>query len=485
MKKYFNVSFQYSESVYCANIAHAETAEDVAAHYSKHEWVKITEAQEYEVESAQRKGMPVVECDHIGTAEQTGEAFTISRNERFGSLEVTFEEKPTAAVREALKGLRFRWNGKRGVWYGFADETAVRAAICGERAEQKTEQKTGEKSGTPQEHLRIYWNGIKIDGGSLIKCSYSLDNNVNHAESVTIYARSYGDSLPRDLFEVRNDTDLYTDYFDKDSATLTPSHPLYKYFRYAAEKAKARDDVKYCERLRAELNSGRREPWAGHYETLRQDLARREAFIAEFAKHTDPKQPTAEDLAAIDAARQEAENARREAEHQKELAEREAHMNQRANGRRLIDAETEAHPIADGEPFVVIEWSEHPAFDRYGDGELRLSVTAAENILRTLDEEQNRIRETPTGCGWYYKTSFTVHYADPITGEESTYTGRYDLGDGDGGLIEHIRAFGRWYRTHNPHTGAEIAEPVEDLSEPERLAEYLSTVYTGKEYGAA
>ena len=29
MKKYFNVSFQYSESVYCANIAHAESAEDV------------------------------------------------------------------------------------------------------------------------------------------------------------------------------------------------------------------------------------------------------------------------------------------------------------------------------------------------------------------------------------------------------------------------------------------------------------------------
>ena len=31
MKKYFNVSYQYSESVYCANIAHAESAEAVEA----------------------------------------------------------------------------------------------------------------------------------------------------------------------------------------------------------------------------------------------------------------------------------------------------------------------------------------------------------------------------------------------------------------------------------------------------------------------
>ena len=36
MKKYYKVSFQYSESVYCANIAHAETAADVEAYYSKY-----------------------------------------------------------------------------------------------------------------------------------------------------------------------------------------------------------------------------------------------------------------------------------------------------------------------------------------------------------------------------------------------------------------------------------------------------------------
>ena len=63
MKKYFAVSFKYSESVYCSNIAHAETAEAVAAHYSKYEWVDIREAEAHEVETARRKGMPIVEIE--------------------------------------------------------------------------------------------------------------------------------------------------------------------------------------------------------------------------------------------------------------------------------------------------------------------------------------------------------------------------------------------------------------------------------------
>lgn len=42
--KYFNVSFKYSESVYCSNIARAESAADVEAHYSKYEWFKVSEA---------------------------------------------------------------------------------------------------------------------------------------------------------------------------------------------------------------------------------------------------------------------------------------------------------------------------------------------------------------------------------------------------------------------------------------------------------
>lgn len=55
--------------------------------------------------------------------------YTITRNEAYNSLEISFEGKPAEAVRDALKALRFRWHNKRRVWYGYADEETARAAI--------------------------------------------------------------------------------------------------------------------------------------------------------------------------------------------------------------------------------------------------------------------------------------------------------------------------------------------------------------------
>lgn len=55
--------------------------------------------------------------------------YTINRNEAFKSLEISFDGKPSEAVRDALKALRFRWHGKRRVWYGYTDEETARAAI--------------------------------------------------------------------------------------------------------------------------------------------------------------------------------------------------------------------------------------------------------------------------------------------------------------------------------------------------------------------
>lgn len=74
MKKYFNVTFQYSETVFCANIAHAESAEDVERHYSKkYEWVKVSEANEWDVKDALERGKPVIEVEHIDEPETVEE----------------------------------------------------------------------------------------------------------------------------------------------------------------------------------------------------------------------------------------------------------------------------------------------------------------------------------------------------------------------------------------------------------------------------
>ena len=68
MKKYFVVSFKHSENVYCSNVAHAENAEAVKAHYSKYEWVEIEEAEAYKLDEAKRKRTPIVEIETTETA---------------------------------------------------------------------------------------------------------------------------------------------------------------------------------------------------------------------------------------------------------------------------------------------------------------------------------------------------------------------------------------------------------------------------------
>ena len=61
MKKYYMVSFKWSDTVYCANVAHAESEQVVKDHYSKYEWVNVRECDLKEVNSVKRKGMPIIE----------------------------------------------------------------------------------------------------------------------------------------------------------------------------------------------------------------------------------------------------------------------------------------------------------------------------------------------------------------------------------------------------------------------------------------
>lgn len=81
----------------------------------------------------------------MATAVVEKSPFQILENSRFNSYEVTFEGKPSEAVRNALKALKMRWNPKRLVWYGFATEYQIRSAILkanGEAQEAPAEEAT-------------------------------------------------------------------------------------------------------------------------------------------------------------------------------------------------------------------------------------------------------------------------------------------------------------------------------------------------------
>lgn len=43
--------------------------------------------------------------------------YTITNNSQFNSLEIYFDGKPSSAIRDALKELKFRWHGMKKCWY--------------------------------------------------------------------------------------------------------------------------------------------------------------------------------------------------------------------------------------------------------------------------------------------------------------------------------------------------------------------------------
>lgn len=103
--------------------------------------------------------------------------------------------------------------------------------------------------------------------------------------------------------------------------------------------------------------------------------------------------------------------------------------------------ETPPEEKPDGITFSI-GFSEHPAFydrqfhDRYTD----LSFALGNRLLGVLDEKQHREREDESKkVGWYHKTDFVISAV--IGGEGFNYEGRFDIGDGEGDLIAHIKNF--------------------------------------------
>lgn len=86
-----------------------------------------------------------------------------------------------------------------------------------------------------------------------------------------------------------------------------------------------------------------------------------------------------------------------------------------------------------------IGFSEHPCF--YADGlgdDIEISFALGNKLLGILDEKQHRERQDESKkVGWYKKTDFQINAV--INGENFRYDGRFDIGDGEGDLIAHLK----------------------------------------------
>lgn len=300
--------------------------------------------------------------------------------------------------------------------------------------------------------IKIFWNGVKING-ELNRFRFTING-----DCVCFYGTDYSAEMPNDCgLVVVNNSDSMTDYFEKDHGSIAADHPLYKFFKHAAIVA----EIHYCKgEIRQYERWGKK--WHNDYSA---EIARWNEKLAELEaaeKAENPGQPTAADFEKVEAyvagLKAKAEASRKAKEEEENNARMMARQNTIAKVNATVEKATKSNPVTEGKPFVVIPFSEMWGLPSMNGEKLTLSVKAADEILGELDMWQHAIREN-SFYGWYHKTDFDIYYKDE-NGEEGHYNGRYDIGDGEGGLLNHIRNFGEWHRTHEEF-GAVKAKPDE------------------------
>lgn len=133
------------------------------------------------------------------------ENYEIRENQQYKSREIIFSGKPGEAVRDALKGLKCRWNGARGLWYGYATAEAIREAIENAQNGQNAQQngtESGEKparrqNGKPAQKLAPLWDRVQVSALP----DYGTENEIKKAIREKCAATGWGyDRAAADYF---------------------------------------------------------------------------------------------------------------------------------------------------------------------------------------------------------------------------------------------------------------------------------------------
>lgn len=115
-------------------------------------------------------------------------------------------------------------------------------------------------------------------------------------------------------------------------------------------------------------------------------------------------------------------------------------------------------------PSVVIDFSENSSLKQNS----RYNIYEADKLFDALDKEAAERNEG------YDKVYFKIEFV--WNGKPSVYTGRYDLGDKDGGLIKHIEDYFKYYIDNKEHEEWLIKYKGEQAAK-EDIEQYKEAVY--------
>ena len=112
---------------------------------------------------------PVSITDELG--------FTITDNVEHGSLEISFEGKPSEQVRDVLKANKFRWHKNKKVWYGYADRTAITDAL---RAAYETETVEQPAEEQPTDFETVFKNATQAERDEVVDAIEKNMGKISH-----------------------------------------------------------------------------------------------------------------------------------------------------------------------------------------------------------------------------------------------------------------------------------------------------------------
>ena len=280
--------------------------------------------------------------------------------------------------------------------------------------------------------IKFFYNGIKVNGEKkLTKMNVygELDGNI-----YIIYdwhwTKDFFEAI-KEIAEYSFEQPQYWGDHGETTITIKKENPIYPCFKYMLIATKIRD-----------YKMGWRKDEAKAAE-LEEELKKYPKIATEKIVN-DAK----EYINGVN------EEIKRQAEikRQEEEAERKRVYDEEVSQREIIKKYMNQFPIGNAKTYVRICWSEHPAFYAWEDNELTLSVKAAELVFTELDKKPF--------YGGYYKTKFEI-----IVDDEVVYIGRYDLGDEENGLFNHITSFAEYeYKTYkNEEEYNELKELIKTL----------------------
>lgn len=96
-----------------------------------------------------------------------------------------------------------------------------------------------------KKEIKFLTYGI-VHEGKKVRAHYSEGSYTKESKipkgTITIYAKDYSARLPKEL-NPENDSDMQTDYFEKDRARITPNSPYFNDVLKALKKVKAKDEM--------------------------------------------------------------------------------------------------------------------------------------------------------------------------------------------------------------------------------------------------